>query len=79
MSWEPKDHLGMTEEQWKIFQEATHGYGEQDANGVDISLLRENLRLTPAQRLEKLQRAHTCFVEVDNARNHRVSKNNRHA
>jgi hypothetical protein len=32
-----------------------HPYGEQDENGVDISLLRENLKLTPAERLSKLQ------------------------
>jgi hypothetical protein len=32
-----------------------HPYGEQDENGVDISLLRENLKLTPAERLDKLQ------------------------
>jgi hypothetical protein len=30
-------------------------YGEQDENGVDISLLRENLKLTPRERLNKLQ------------------------
>jgi hypothetical protein len=53
---EPEDHLGMTDEQWAWFQAHTHGFGEQDENGVDVSLLRENLRLTPTQRLEKLQR-----------------------
>jgi hypothetical protein len=26
-------------------------YGEQDANGVDLSLIRENLKLTPRERL----------------------------
>ncbi len=29
----------------------------QDENGIDISHLRENLRLTPAERLRKLERA----------------------
>lgn len=53
---EPEDHLGMTEEQWAWFQAYTHGFGEQDENGVDVSLLRENLRLTPTQRVEKLLR-----------------------
>jgi predicted nucleotidyltransferase len=53
---EPEDHLGMTDEQWAWFQAYTHGFGEQDENGVDVSLLRENLRLTPTQRLQKLQR-----------------------
>src|SRR5919201_1386317 len=51
---EPEDRLGMTEEQWERFQAYTHGFGEQDENGVDVSLLRENLRLTPSQRLERL-------------------------
>jgi predicted nucleotidyltransferase len=46
----------MTDEQWEWFQRHTHGFGEQDENGVDVSLLHENLRLTPTQRLQKLQR-----------------------
>ena len=32
-------------------------YGEQDANGVDLSLLRENLKLTPRERLLRADRA----------------------
>ena len=54
---EPEERLGMTNEQWARWQAYTRGYGDQDENGIDISLLRENLKLTPAQRLEKLQRA----------------------
>src|SRR5947209_2629032 len=53
---EPEDHLGMTDEQWAWFQAHTHGFGEQDENGADVSLLRENLRLTPSQRVEKMLR-----------------------
>lgn len=53
---EPEDRLGMTEEQWQRFQAYTHGFGEQDENGIDVSLLRENLRLTPSQRVTKLLR-----------------------
>jgi hypothetical protein len=49
---DPEDRLGMSEEQGERFQAYTYGFGEQDENGVDISLLRENLRLTPSQRLE---------------------------
>jgi hypothetical protein len=30
-----------------------HYYGEQDENGVDLSLIRENLKLTPEQRLAR--------------------------
>ncbi|HMO25559.1 MAG TPA: hypothetical protein PKB10_04755 [Tepidisphaeraceae bacterium] len=31
-------------------------YGEQDENGVDLSLIRANLRLTPLERLIKADR-----------------------
>ncbi len=34
---------------------AAHPYGDQDENGVDLSLLKENLKLTPRERLAKLQ------------------------
>lgn len=32
-------------------------YGEQDENGVDLSLIRANLRLTPTQRVRQAERA----------------------
>ena len=32
-------------------------FPEQDENGVDLSLIRENLRLTPIERLRKADRA----------------------
>lgn len=64
---EPEDRLGMTEEQWQRFQEWTHGYGEQDENGIDLSLLRENLTLTPTERIEKMRRALALFLEVRHA------------
>ncbi len=64
MSAEPEDRLGMTEEQWKRLQEYTRGYGEQNADGVDISLLRENLRLTPTERLEKMRSVLAFQLEV---------------
>ena len=32
-------------------------YGEQDANGIDLSLIRENLKLTPLQRIRKADKA----------------------
>jgi hypothetical protein len=32
------------------------GYGDQDENGIDLSLLRENPKLTPTERLEKNRR-----------------------
>jgi hypothetical protein len=64
---EPEDRLGLTEEQWAQFQAYTRGYGEQDENGVDVSLLRENLKLTPTQRIEKHQRALEFCREVRRA------------
>jgi len=67
MSEEFEDHLGLTAEQWAIFQKATHGFGEQDENGVDLSHLRANLRLTPTQRLEKHQQALARMQEVRRA------------
>lgn len=33
------------------------GYGEQDENGVDLSLIRALLRLTPTERLRRADRA----------------------
>src|SRR5262249_22235004 len=52
-----EDRLGMTDEQWEAFQRHTHGFGDQDENGIDLSLLRANLRLTPTERLEKMRRS----------------------
>ncbi len=58
---------GWTPEQWATFQKYTRGYGDQDENGIDLSLLRENLKLTPTQRLEKLRSALRFFAEVKRA------------
>ena len=58
-----EDRLGMTDAQWAQWQAYTHGYGEQDANGIDISLIRENLRFSPWERLAKLQRNLIFFKE----------------
>ena len=60
---EPQDKLSMTDAQWAQWQAYTHGYGEQDANGIDISLIRENLRFSPWERLAKLQRNLIFFKE----------------
>lgn len=60
---EVEDKLGMTDVQWAQWQAYTHGYGEQDANGIDISLIRQNLRLSPWERLAKLQRNVIYFME----------------
>lgn len=44
-----------------------HPYGEQDENGIDLSLLRENLRLTPLQRYRKHQGALLNYRKVRHA------------
>ena len=60
---QPSDRLGMTDEQWAQWQAYTRGFGEQDENGVDASLLRRNLRLSPWERLEKMERGLAFFKE----------------
>jgi hypothetical protein len=65
---ELEDRLGMTEEQWENFKRDTRGFPHQDENGVDLSLLRRNLSLTPTERLQSLQRSHDFFIEVDRGR-----------
>jgi hypothetical protein len=39
-------------------------YGEQDENGVDLSLIRENLKLTPEGRLLRGDRARRSALEL---------------
>lgn len=42
-------------------------YGQQDESGVDLSLLRQNLRLTPTERMERHRRALCSVMEVRRA------------
>ncbi len=65
---EAEDHLGMTPEQWEQFQAFTRGFGEQSESGVDISLLRANLKLTPTERIERMRHALANYLEVRHAR-----------
>lgn len=67
MSNETEHRMGMTEEQWARFQEYTRGYGEQDENGIDLSLLRENLKLTPTERIQKHTRFLIGLMELERA------------
>jgi predicted nucleotidyltransferase len=39
-------------------------YGEQNENGVDLSLIRENLKLTPRERLCTAERARVASLEL---------------
>ena len=50
-------------------------YGEQDANGVDLSLIRENLKLTPRERLLRGDRARRNALQLlEYGRRQRESK-----
>ena len=64
---EPEDHLGMTPEQWAQFKAFTSGFGDQDENGIDLSLLRSNLKLTPTERLERTRQAALFVMEMQRA------------
>lgn len=70
-SGEPKyrGQISMTPEQWEQFQAFTRSFGEQSESGVDISLLRANLKLMPTERIEKMRRALATYLEVRHARN----------
>jgi hypothetical protein len=39
-------------------------YGEQDENGIDLSLIRENLKLTPEERIRKGDRARRQVLKL---------------
>ena len=41
-----------------------HYYGDQDENGIDLSLIRENLKLSPLERLRKGSRARRSAMEL---------------
>ena len=69
MTEELDNRLGMTDDQWDRFQSYLHAhqFGEQDENGVDLSLLRANLKLTPTERVEKMRRSLALQLEVRRA------------
>jgi hypothetical protein len=46
--------------------------------GIDLTLMVENLRLTPEQRLEKLQRAMAGHSELKNDARKLLNSNDRH-
>ena len=74
----PQTAAEPTEEQWEKAMEwlRAHPYGEQDENGIDISLLRENQKLTPTQRIQNNMRALRLRKEFDRAAEaNRLSRN----
>lgn len=74
MHEEQDENAELTEEQRERMR---MDYGEQGENGYDFSLFRENLRRTPTERIERLQRAISLYQEVKRAgRNYRLSRRN---
>jgi len=70
----------LSEEQRAQLERALTGYGEQGANGYDLSMFRANLRRTPTERIERTQSAAIFFREVEHAgRDYRLSRRNRAA
>ncbi|HVX83470.1 MAG TPA: hypothetical protein VH253_01510 [Phycisphaerae bacterium] len=51
--------MDLTPEQLAVLEKycGPHHYGEQDENGVDLSLIRHNLRLSTEERLARASRA----------------------
>jgi hypothetical protein len=59
------------------FQEENPDYwGDQDENGVDLGHLRENLKLTPAERLRKLDASRYIFDFGKDARTQNTLRRN---
>ena len=51
------------------FQEENPNYwGDQDENGVDLARLRENLKLTPAERIQRNDQALQALRQMEHAR-----------
>lgn len=47
----------MTAEEYLKKMQDPHWYGEQDENGVDLSLIRSILQLTPTERIRRSDQA----------------------
>ena len=56
--------MAMTAEEYLAKLRDPKWYGEQDENGVDLSLIRENLKLTPTERLRQGDAATTDALRL---------------
>ncbi|MBC8134377.1 MAG: hypothetical protein H8F28_00640 [Fibrella sp.] len=56
------------EEIIRFQQENPDYWGDQDENGIDITRLRENLSLTPTQRLRKMDAGRNAIHWMRNVR-----------
>ena len=71
------ENAHLTDEQREFLKRALSGKFDQGANGYDLTMFRANLRQTPTERIEKLQRALAVFREFERAgREHRLSRRN---
>jgi hypothetical protein len=43
----------LSKEEYLRKMQDPHWYGEQDENGVDLSIIRENLKLSPLERIRR--------------------------
>ncbi|MHC4234007.1 MAG: hypothetical protein ACYSUQ_02725 [Planctomycetota bacterium] len=50
-------HVNASEDNTGGLPQSPTYYGEQDENGVDLSLIRENLRLSPTERVRRADKA----------------------
>ena len=65
---EMNEQLDMTDDQWAVFSRLTQGFPHHNQDGVDLSLLRDNLALSPLERLRKLQKEIASLYSLDRAR-----------
>ncbi|HEX5323244.1 MAG TPA: hypothetical protein VFW40_05615 [Capsulimonadaceae bacterium] len=61
------DNRGNEQSAAQSAEPSTGQFPEQNEDGIDLSLIRENLKLTPAQRIQRHQRALKLMKEVRRA------------
>lgn len=65
----------MTAEEYLAKMRDPRWYGEQDENGVDLSLIREALKLTPTQRIRRSDKARRDLLRLNEyGRRHRQER-----
>lgn len=75
-SWPELNEETLAYLQWQ--EENPHVWGDQDENGVDLARLRENLKLTPAERLRHNGMGLMAIRQVEEAgERHRSTLNRR--
>jgi hypothetical protein len=66
MSEQELDEANLALIRWQ--EENPDVWGDQDENGVDLARLRENLKLTPAERIRQNGIALLSFLQIEQAR-----------